>query len=362
MTTPNQGQPAQAPSQGQAPSQQGGGMDWGGFLDQGSIPQHGSMNPNQAVGGQFMPRDQRGRFMSPQALRQQQEGGGHGNNVLDFQQALAGQYGALQNLGVQTQQSHAELEALKAKNAEQEKLLGGLRQVFNPQPEGDPIDQEISGYEQQLDYYLQEALEAEKMGQSIPLTTNLAVQLFQGKIAQAKERRNWEGKMQKLENQIRGLTDPNVTSDRQAYGNIDNFIINNVEMIYGSGQDTQQIRNVQFEAVARLVSDEIKRIKSQMPDVWDTIKRSPDKQKRLVGYFFEQNLPPAVRQRLETEKLQNTPMSQDELTQAFREADQIQDERTRNDVKQKIRQELLSMRFGNSAQYGGRSPINQMLR
>lgn len=347
-------------------------MDWGAFLEQSNTPTQGWNTQGGDQGGarQFL-RDQRGRFMSPnQGQNMMQRGAnfdpaGQGqqqyNNVIDLQQALQGELGgALQQQGVALTEQQRELENLRNQSQQNQALIDGLRNVFNPQEQVDPVDEKIGHLESQLDYYLQQGLEAEKRGEPMPLTINLAVQGLQNDIAALQDKKQTQSHIKKLENQIKALSDPNVKADTAAYQNLDSMIIDNVEKIYGSGEETRIQRGAQFNAIADQISREVQNIKQRQPQIWDQIRRSPDKQRKMVAYFVEQNLPPMVRQKMAQEKLMSTPMGEDELLQAFQEANQIEDPELRNEIQTKIRRDYHSVRHQRSSKYhqGGQKSQN----
>ena len=96
------------------------------------------------------------------------------------------------------------------------------------------------------------------------------------------------------------------------------------------------------------IINEVQRIQRERPDIWQQIRKNPEYQKRLVMHHVEQIIPPKARELLRNEKIQNTPMSNQDLWQAFREAgEKYKDNPTmRQKIQTSIRQEIISRKFG----------------
>lgn len=203
-----------------------------------------------------------------------------------------------------------------------------MQKVFAP--EEMPVDVD----EQFLDTYLQAAVDAEKAGSPIPLTTNLAVKLIEAR----KTQQQLEDRLKKIENQNKEFQDPNITADRRAYESIDAEMERTLAAMYGAGGYAPQV----LTATANLVVEEIKRLKVDNPAAWDAIKRNPDNQRKLVGHFAQKVVPQRYQEAAQREYLSEYKMSAPELMQAFREASQIEDPGQKAKVKESIRQQLLS--------------------
>lgn len=234
------------------------------------------------------------------------------------------------------------LEGVQRQAEESGAVVQRLKEAFSPdggKGEPDPV----ADWERQRDHYLEQALKAEKAGRPITLTTNLAVQFFDDKIKAHKAEKANNDKISKLEETIKTLTDPNREVDHRAASHIDSLIVSTVEMLYGNDEKSYEQRAAQYHAIASQVRKQIEQLK---PATWEQIRRSPEKQKKLVEFVAEQNQPPKVRQILEQERLKNTPLSVGELKAAFAEAQKLKDPVQREKETADIRQQILSLSFG----------------
>lgn len=230
-----------------------------------------------------------------------------------------------------------------AKSAE---TVNKIQKVFAPEaePQADPD-------EQFLDTYLQAAVDAEKAGSPIPLTTNLAVKL----IEQAKRNQELEKRLAQIEGKARDYEDPVRVADQRAFESIDSMLVQTLGNMYGEGNYAPQL----VTSTANMIVEEIKRLKSQTPEIWDQIKRNPQYQAKMVQHFAQKNIPDRFKQAAQREELQNYKMQAPELMQAFREANEIQDPSARAKVKEQIRQQLFSSLW---EQKKGNSFISKMYR
>lgn len=231
--------------------------------------------------------------------------------------------------------------------------LDKIRKVFAPDADTprDPVKEKISEYEAQLDHYLEKALEAEKAGQPIPLTTNLAVNYFQDKIASEKSNADLQRTIQALQSKIDNLSNPQQAQNNQAYSNMDSHLITTLDTLFGDPGKVTPQKQAQFQAISTQVGQAIKRLQKEAPAQWDQIRRNPDLQKQVIDNYVRQNLPPAVTRMMEQEKLSKQTMNQGELWEAFREAKDIADPEERAEIRTKIRQQILQgMRPGIKSQ------------
>lgn len=259
-----------------------------------------------------------------------------------------------------------ELEGLRNRTGEQEAILGRLRTAFAPeQPRVDPRAERRANAENQLDYYVQAALEAERAGKPMPLTANLAAQLFQWQIEQTEKEGQTAATLADLQAKLEAATNPNFQIDQRAYSVMDSQIMNAMSTIYGSGPEYQGQRAAQFKAVAAQVGTELKDLQKTDPGTWDEIRRDDRKIQRMVNYFVEQNLPPRARQILAQQQMENEPQTMEGLLGAFREAqtaykdDPRQLARVTPQIRAEILAEMMASRRNNgrpriSGMYNGR--------
>lgn len=231
--------------------------------------------------------------------------------------------------------------------SESAKTVDKLRQVFNP--ESAPEVDEDQAF---LDHYLEQALNADKAGTPIPLTTNLAVKLFE----ERKRAKEMEKRLASLDQKVNQINDPMVVADRQAFNSIDNLLENTLGTMYGNDGYAPQV----FSAAANLIVEEIKRLQGSEPEVWDKIKKSGEMQKRMVNHFVNKVIPEKARSAMYREELQNVELSPQELLNAFREANEIPDPKARVKIRAEIRQQLLSTMVQNKKSQSLSSKLSRM--
>jgi hypothetical protein len=266
-----------------------------------------------------------------------------GAAAVDFNAMLE----ALQNdraqEGEEWSQKYSQLEGQHRQTSE---TLDKIRQVFAPDSteSGSKTEQRIAAYEAQLDHYMQAAIEAERRGQPIPLTTNLAIQLFQGKIEQERERENFGSELAQLKAILARVDNPETQIDNQTYQNIDTSVLRSLDVLYG--KEPNDVKSYQFQAVTKAIGAEIRDLKRNDPELWSEIRRDPQRQAKFVQHFVKQTIPPKAREIMQEDQIRREPMSVDELYSAFREAGNIEDPKERQRIKTAIRQEIIGRQFG----------------
>lgn len=270
----------------------------------------------------------------------------------DFQSMLAAMQ---QESGARYQELDSRYNATSKELGSTKETLDRLRAALSPETgggKGDPggFESKISAAEAQLDQYLAAAVEAERQKRPIPLTTNLAVQFFQQQIEMLKEKQTHQTELADMKRQLAALSNPERQIDVTAYSNIDTQVHTALQQVYGDNDDYAAQRTHQFDAITKQIGSEIKELKKDDPDLWDRIRRDPKSQAKLVRHFVEKNIPPRARQILEEDHVKKTPMTTNELMEAFREAkEKIKDPREREQITSRIRQELLARKFSGEA-------------
>lgn len=257
----------------------------------------------------------------------------------DVSKVLESHQGAIKSTQDHLGKFSKEFEGLKSQQSKDSELLGKIRDVFSPEKQKGPDP--VADMEKQLDYYLAQAVEAEKRGQPIPLTTNLAVQFFQSQIQAHQEKAELMNELKALKGKLGQVSDPSATINNTAYSNIDASLINGLDQLYGQGEERTSQKAAQFDAISRQIAEHIQLMQKKAPAEWDKVRRSPAIQQKLVNHFLKQNLPPQAVKLIEQQKLMSTPMTQTELWQAFREAEQIENIDQRRKIRSEIRQQIL---------------------
>lgn len=304
------------------------------------------MSDNAAVGGAYQGPSSSGGGGA------QYPGAGHrgaspthfgGAETPDFNAMLE----ALQNDREQeSSQWSKKYNQLEGQHRQTSQTLDKIRQVFAPDQGDAPSESEqrISGFEAQLDHYMQAAIEAERRGQPIPLTTNLAIQLFQGKIEQERERERLYGDIAQLKQAMKAAQNPDNQVDNITYQNLDTSVLQAMDVLYG--REPSDVKSYQFQAVTKALGAEIRDLKRNDPELWAEIRRDPNRQASMVRHFVKQTIPPKAREILMEDQIKREPMGTDELYQAFREADGIDDPKERQRIKVAIREEIIGRQFG----------------
>ncbi len=275
---------------------------------------------------------------------------GTGAGAFDYQSAFKSQSKKLQ----ETESSLSRLSQDWESSKGDLDLVKKLKGVFS---EGDGRGQQqqspVGEWERQLDFYIEQAVEAKNRGQGIPLTANLAISHFKSLIENYNVRQALEQKVGQLEKQLQSVQDPGHNLNQRAFYSFDTHIKNGLERIYGKDGSTMPQRQAQFQAIGRQVSQAIQELMQKNPQKWDQMRRDPKEIEELANRALRMNLPPKAVQMIEQEQLRNTPMSLGELRQAFKEAESIKNPEERSRIRASIRQDILAMSMGGSRALAG---------
>lgn len=273
---------------------------------------------------------------------------GAGAGDFDYQSAFRSQQHKLREADGRFQGLQREWEGAKPDLEIVRKLKG----VFEPSKGEAQQESPVGKWEQQLDYYIEQAMEAKNRGQPIPLTANLAVELFQGKIDAHKREEALLRRIDQLEGGMKEQTDPRTAINQRAYADFDSHIKNGLERMFGTDSKTLDARRTQFNAIGKQVADAVRELQRIAPQKWEEIARSPERIRQIAHNALRNNMPPKAVQMIEQEQLRNTPMSQGELLQALRESKSIKDPVKRAEIATQIRQEYFSGMTNQSKRTG----------
>lgn len=228
-----------------------------------------------------------------------------------------------------------ELKSSRQEAKESSDKLGKLRDVFVPREES--VDPQAE-YDSFLNSVLDWSLENQKQGKgSMPITTNMAVKLVE--VAKAAGKSNKE--IAELKAKIENLSNPDNQQDQRAFSDLDAKLSDKLEQLYGKENFSPE----RFGAIASEITKEIKRLKSDQPDQWSQIRRSPKYLQAMVDHFVMRGVPNHAREMLQKQELDNYDMSEKELSEALRQAQSIQDPKARGQVVKSIREELWQKKF-----------------
>lgn len=282
---------------------------------------------------------------------------------VDFNELIQTELESTKNQNTQLSQ---ELAALKNEAGKTKDTVDKIRSVFAPEDGGevDPIDARINELNAEIDDVLGKAIEAERIGKPIPMTTRTAISNLKFQIEMLEKGKEKDKVISELQSQLKQLANPGTAVDQQAYSNIDSQLHSALETIYGPGQEYVETKAAQFHAVASQIGEEIKALKRDDPATWERIRRDQSAQKKLVNYFVKQNMPPKARQLMEEDQIRRTPMSHDELLNAFREAKQLAAQDPQNAQAQhyvtELRRELLSTLMAKNMGKSSRVRANEL--
>lgn len=232
-------------------------------------------------------------------------------------------------------------------------LVSKLKGVFEPPKDNGKGESPVPQWEREMDFYIEQAIEAKNRGHAIPLTANLAIHSYKQAIENYNARTAMQEKIDALTQQLQQVQDPGHNLNQRAFYSFDTHIKNGLERIYGKDPNTMPQRQAQFQAIGRQISNALTELMQKNPQRWDMIRRDPHEIEAIAQRALRMNLPPKAVQMIEQEQLRNTPMEMGELRQAFREAGEIKDEAERNRVQTMIRQDILALSVGGQRQRAG---------
>lgn len=227
-----------------------------------------------------------------------------------------------------------ELQSVKQENQGLTSQFNKIKAAFS-----DDAGKEVDPDDKMLDMYLEAALEDQKQGgKGLPLTTKLAMEL----VATKKAMKEMQAAIKQMSGRQEFDSRPDTKYDQDAYSTLDMSIQEAIGSIYGEENPSM------FKAVTEQLANEINSIKANKPEMWAQIRRNPEYLKRLGMHFVEKCVPKKAREMMTAERERNTPMTQSDLAQALREANELRDPQARSKVKEAIRQKMLEVRYSGN--------------
>lgn len=216
----------------------------------------------------------------------------------------------LKSVKTKAESSSAELDRIK-------RSIMGMDEAEKPVNEsGD----RLSALKSELDQVAEMALEYERKGKPMPLTFNNTIRAIKAEMKFLERDSENSKEIKELKQQVKDLSNPGLLSDKIAYGNLDTYVMNGLDRIYGINEDSSDVKVAQFEAITNQIIKQIEKYKKDEPQVWDQIRRSQSNQQKLVNYFVQKNIPPKARQILEEDSVRKEPMSAREAIDTWKEA------------------------------------------
>lgn len=244
------------------------------------------------------------------------ENAAEGAPVVDYGEILARHQAEHARTGKTVESLRSELEQSRG-------VLGRVQKAFTGEQEKklSPYQQRMQEFDELGQYLDQEALESQKRGgQGLPITTKIGKQLAEyGKAAEARAEK-LEAELAQMKEAIKRQQNPAYQGLERAAFIMEGMVDEGLEQLYGAQDASKGIRAAQFNAVTVRINDEIKDLMANEPETLLKIQRNPKLMRKMVNHFMAEMLPPKVRQHMDNERIQNEPMGQQELWQAFAEA------------------------------------------
>lgn len=270
-------------------------------------PQESVYNNNQDEGGQGQGQGETAPGITPEQLAQLQQMVGESNQ--------------------------------RATNAEG--VVAKLREALDPNAGKQDQGPDFGWYDDILNI----AEQRNSQGQGIPVTVELATRLKETLEKSTQQ----EKAITELTNLVKQNLNPENLHDQRTYADLDATISETLRMVYGE-DESAEFR----EFVNAKVAKEVHETRTKHPEVWKRLRQDPQLQKKLVKHTVRSLIPKELQARLKEEHLRNTPMTKEELVQAFAQADQLPDEELKATAKEKARQayfeSLIDGNKGNSFQ------------
>ncbi len=269
--------------------------------------------------------------------------------LADYEERFEEQGGLLQ----QTQQ---QLRDVQGQHGETTEVLQRLKEALNGPQQGrqaTPDDAELEQLNAKIDHYLQVAIAAERAGKPMPVTIQGHVDALTTAVAHRRELMAIKAENASTKQQLARLTNPAFQVDQQAFASMDGMLMGAMQTFFGDDPEMSSVRDAQFKSVAGLISSEINRLKAEEPDIWERVRRNPADQRKLVNHFAQKAIPPAARNLMQQQQIQNTPITYNDLKQAWQESQQIEDPVRRAKIQDHLRPQLLSGMFQSARNRDG---------
>jgi glutamine synthetase adenylyltransferase len=228
------------------------------------------------------------------------------------------------------------MEALRSKLSAQDQEIHGLRSQAKTLEQ---LKSALTGDKQEgpkgkwIDPILQHALEAEKRGQPMPITTEIAVAV-QKLTDQLEE---YEARNRKQEEALKRVTDPQAWQDQQMFASMDDQLQRLVNQLY-PGVDNR----AQYDAMVQRCTKYLNEL-GEDPQIWREFRNNKTAQARLIQYVAQQFVPPKALNQMRDEYERKSPYTKEQLQEAWEEAKTIPDEKKRSEVMAKLRHTIIGL-------------------
>lgn len=209
-----------------------------------------------------------------------------------------------------------ELRQTSESQSQANKMLAGIKSVFVPEESSNssPEDEAISYLKKEEEQAIAAFLDMQAKGINIPHTAKARLDSIKNAIDHLSYKAATDKRIAQLEAKLTREVDPNVEADKDAFRSMNNHLTQQVEALYGEADEDV------IKAASDKINKEISRLKSADPSTWVKIVRSDGLKKQMVSHFLKKVIPPRAMHMLEQEKIQNTPLTREDIDAARKEA------------------------------------------
>lgn len=167
---------------------------------------------------------------------------------------------------------------------------------------------------QWFDNVLGELLEARQRGMDMPITSQLAVELHKSQQRQAE----LEKQLERLQGKTEYLADPDTQVDVRAYDQMDSFLGESLENVFGGEYPPGMA-----DSVSKSIVTWLKQLKTESPEEWRELRRNPQNQRKVVQHFVDKHIPAHLRKMQANLIEQQQPFTHEDALEAYQEAMQL---------------------------------------
>lgn len=294
------------------------------------------------------------------------EGVTSGGEIPDYKALFSKTHQDLEVTKAEAENIKKEFSNFKQDVQKTQEVISKMKEVFaggEGTQNSDPIAQEISALEEEIQDYVDAAIRADKAGKPINMTVKIGIARAKDRIEFLKEKQAWAKEKEELKKDLKRVSDPNQRALDAMFIQTDDLIEQSLKTIYPN--EDSDVREAQFAAIQKLVDKEFKNLHDNFPDDWRRLQRDKNALKKLVTFCVEKSIPPKARELLKEDKIRRTPLSGDELYAAYKEAKELAVKDPKNPAHKRTVAELKSqlinkMVWERNAGKGSRSRLRDM--
>lgn len=205
--------------------------------------------------------------------------------------------------------------------------------------EGEDGDEDGEGGEEGEGWYdsvISELIAAKAKGIEMPLTGRLAAELQRTQS----ETKTLRAELNKALKALQQVSDPNRAQDQAAYAQMDSFLVQEAQKVWGDEVSPHQIRGI-----ASQITEFLQQVQKESKEKWAQIRHNPRSQQRIVQHFINASIPPQHRNLMQEVRESQQPLTRQDIMEAIEEAKAIKDPNTRAKVMEVARRRLLEQSF-----------------